>query len=98
MTEILFQKVVKEYRKQAGLSLRGFADSLNEKLINTDVSHTTIATWESKPIEPNDLRFFFECLATYQDWRMAFAVDCFCAMFPDLVESGVISFKLPIAE
>ena len=83
MTEIMFQKVVKNYRERAGLSLRGFAEALNEKLINTDVSHTTISTWESKPIEPNDLRFFFEIIATYEDWRRAFAVDCFCEFHAD---------------
>lgn len=98
MTEIMFQKVVKKYRQNAGLSLRGFAETLNEKLINTDVSHNTIASWENKAIEPNDLRFFFEVMATYKDWRRDFSIDCFCAMFPDLVESGLIRFKLPVAE
>jgi hypothetical protein len=97
MTEIMFQKVVKKYREDSGHSLRGFADALNEKLINTDISHATIANWENKPIEPDNLRFFFECLATYEDWRRAFAADSLCAMFPDLVESGLISFKLPLA-
>lgn len=91
----MFQKVVKKYRENSGLSYRGFADALNEELINTDVSHTTISNWENKPIEPDNFRFFFEVMATYTDWRRGFAIDCFCAMFPDLVESGLISFRLP---
>lgn len=91
-------QVVNEYQEMHGLSLRRFAEALNEKLINTDVSHATVARWkdEEKPSEP-DVRFLFECLATYEDWRRAFAVDCLTAMFPDLVQSGVVTFKLPLA-
>lgn len=91
-------QVVREYQDIQGLSLRRFADALNEKLINTDVSHATVARWkdEKKPSEP-DVRFLFECMATYQDWRRAFAMDCLSEMFPDLVESGIVAFKLPMA-
>jgi hypothetical protein len=91
-------QVVQEYQEVHGLSLRKFADALNEKLINTDVSHATVARWKDreKPSEP-DVRFLFECLATYQDWRRAFAVDCLNEMFPDLVQSGVVEFRLPLA-
>ena len=91
-------EVVNEYRTVHGFSLRKFADALNSKLINTDVSHATVARWEDESThsEP-DVRFLFECLATYQDWRRGFAIDCLTAMFPDLVQSGTVTFKLPIA-
>jgi transcriptional regulator with XRE-family HTH domain len=89
-------QVVIGHRTAMGYSLRKFAEALNSQLINTDVSHATVARWEdeSSHAEP-DLRFLFECLATYQDWRRTFAVDCFTSMFPDLVESGVVTFHLP---
>jgi len=83
--------VVNQYRANRRLSLRKFADALNEKLVNTDVSHATVARWEDEITftEP-DVRFLFECLATYTDWRRAFAIDCLNAMFPDLIQSGVM--------
>lgn len=91
-------KIVHDYQDLHRLSLRKFADALNEKLINTDVSHATVARWkdEYKPSEP-DVRFLFECIATYEDWRAHFALECLKAMFPDLVARGVVTFKLPLA-
>jgi len=88
-------KVVSKYRLSQELSLRKFADALNSQLINTDVSHATVARWEdeSSHAEP-DVRFLLECLATYEDWRRAFAVDCLSSMFPDLVDSGTITFHI----
>ena len=87
-------QVVSQYRKLHGLSLRKFADALNEQLVNTDVSHATVARWEAEvnSFEP-DLRFLFECLASYTDWRRAFAIDCLSAIFPDLVQSGLVTFR-----
>jgi transcriptional regulator with XRE-family HTH domain len=86
-------QVVIECRTVQGLSLRRFADALNTQLVNAEISHATVARWEneSSHSEP-DVRFLFECLATYQDWRWVFAVDCISAMYPNLVESGTIVF------
>ena len=91
-------EVVKTYREKTDLSLRGFADALNEKLINTGVTHTTVNRWEDEksPYEP-DMRLLFECIATYHDWRAQFAVDCLRPMWPDLTDSGKVVFKLPEA-
>jgi len=87
--------VIKEYREVHGLSLRKFADAINEKLINTNVTYGTVNRWEDEkiPYEP-DMRLLFECIATYDDWRRAMAIDCFYAMFPDLVQRGIVSFKI----
>ena len=87
-------QIVSQYRRNHGLSLRKFADALNEQLINTDVSHATIARWEAEIniFEP-DLRFLFECLASYTDWRRSFAIDCLSAIFPDLVQTGLVVFR-----
>lgn len=97
MTEI--NQVVKAYRKKQDLSLRKFADQINQQLINTDVTHQTVSRWESEetPAEP-DMRLLFECVATYTDWRAHFAVDCLRSMFPDLFNSGIVRIDLPKAE
>ena len=90
--------ITKSYRAQKELSLRQFAVAINEKLINTDVSYATISRWEDEQAvyEP-DMRLLFECLATYSDWRSRWAVECLEAMWPDLVTSGRVSFRVEIA-
>lgn len=97
MTEI--HQVTIAHRKAQGLSLRRFAHEINSKLINTDISHTTVARMESeeKPMEP-DMRLLFECLATYSDWRAEWARDCLQSMWQDLFMSGVVRIELPKAE
>ncbi len=91
-------EICRAYRTSQRLSLRDFAQAINEDLINTGVSFGTINRWEDeqKPYEP-DMRLLFECIATYRDWRAAFAIDCLKAMWPDLVQSGIVQFKLPMA-
>lgn len=97
MTETF--EVVKAYRTAQKLSLRKFADEINEKLINTDISHTTVARMEDdqRQIEP-DMRLLFECIATYSDWRAEWARDCLKSMWHDLFLSGVVRVELPKAE
>jgi hypothetical protein len=92
-------QVTRVYRKKLGLSLRRFADGINERLINTDISHTHIARLEDEqnPIEP-DMRLLFECLATYTDWRAEWARDCLRSMWHDLFLSGVVRVELAQAE
>lgn len=95
MEEQLFQKIVKEYRNQSGLSVRKFAEALTEKLVNTSVSGNTINQWENDPNRMPDLYFFFNCYTTYTDWRMYFAVDALKALMPHVFDSGMIAFHLP---
>lgn len=92
-------EVTKTYRKGKKLTLRQFADEINEKLVNTSVTYATVNRWEMDDhyYEP-DMRLLFECLATYADWRRAWAVDCLKAMFPDLFLTGVVRIELPVAE
>ena len=91
--------VMKSHRTKQDLTLRKFADMINQHLINTDVTYATIHRWEdeTKQYEP-DMRLLFECVATYRDWRAEWAVDCLKSMWPDLFNSGVIQFNLPKAE
>lgn len=92
-------EIVKIYRTGQRLSLRDFADRINEKLINTGVTYGTVNRWEDekRPYEP-DMRLLFECLATYKDWRANWASECLAAMYPDLFQSGIVRVKLPVAE
>jgi transcriptional regulator with XRE-family HTH domain len=92
-------KVCRTYRAKTGLSLRRFADAINEKLVNTDVSFGTVNRWEAeeRPYEP-DMRLLFECLSTYTDWRAKWAADCLRAMWPDLTSSKIVVIDLPKAE
>jgi len=91
-----FHEVVKQYRKDQEKTVRGFADSLNEKLINTGISYATVSRWENveRHYEP-DLNFLFELFVTYTDWRMHFAIDSLKAIMPHVFDSGMIIFHLP---
>jgi hypothetical protein len=98
MMEITFQEVVKETRRQQALSVRGFADKLTEKLVNVSVSGETISKWENDPNRAPDLYLFLNCVTTYTDWRMQFAVDSLKAILPHVFDSGIVTFHLPKAE
>lgn len=89
-------QIVKAYRTSQRLSLRKFADEINQRLVNTDVTYGTVNRWEDGDYEP-DMRLLFECVATYRDWRAEFAVDCMKAMWPDLTENKIVQFNLPKA-
>lgn len=95
--EQTFQNVVKAYRQKSDLTVRQFADALNEKLINTNISKSTISLWETKDNIAPSLEFLFECFVTYTDWRMYFAVDSLKATMPHVFESGMVTFHLPKA-
>ncbi len=88
-------EITQKYRTQQNLSYRAFAQAINQRLINTDVSYSKVHRWENKNYEP-ELELLFECIATYRhDWRAKWAVENICAMFPDLVDSGIVAFNLP---
>src|SRR5688572_9340546 len=98
MDEQTFQKVVKEYRNQEGLSVRGFAYMLTEKIVNYSLSGQTISSWEKEPNRAPDLYLFFNIFTTYTDWRRQFAVDSLKAIMPHVFDSGMVTFHLPKAE
>lgn len=95
--ELTFQQVVKDYRNQQGLSVRGFSEKLTEKFVNVSLSGETISKWENNPNRAPDLYFFLNCITTYTDWRMNFAVDCLRALMPHVFDSGIVTFNLPKA-
>lgn len=92
-----FQDIVKEYRRTQKLSVRGFADKLTEKLVNVSLSGETISKWENDPNRAPDLYLFLNCVTTYTDWRMHFAVDSLKALMPHVFDSGMVTFHLPIS-
>ena len=91
-------QVTQLHRQEQGLTQRAFANAINAQLVNTYVSHSKIDRWESGLYEP-PLNLLFECIATYpHSWIARWAVDNFKAMYPDLIDNGIISFNLPKAE
>src|SRR5689334_9849631 len=93
-----FQNVVRNYRRQSGHSVRGFAEWLTEKIVNTSLSGETISKWENDPNRAPDLYLFFNIYTTYTDQRMHFAVDSLKALLPHVFDSGMVTFHLPKAE
>lgn len=98
MQKQTLQIVVKEYRRIQGISLRGFAEQLTEKLVNASLTGQTISTWETDPNRAPDLYLFLNCITTYTDWRMMFAVDALKAIMPHVFDSGMVTFHLPKQE
>ena len=92
---ISFQQVVKEYRHENKLSLRGFAEQITEGLSSTSVSGQTISRWEKGLSPAPDLYLFLNCITTYTDWRRDFAVDSLRAVMPHVFKDGVVTFNLP---
>ena len=88
-----------KHRKAQKLSYRGFEEAINKKLINTSVSFSQIRRFEAKTgyYEP-DMRLLFECLATYDNWVAVWAIECLMAMWPDLVQRGIVSFRFPLIQ
>ena len=93
--EQTFQLVVKAYRAKQGLTVRSFADALNQKLINTSISHGAISRWETEENVSPDLNIFFEMLVTYTDWRHQFAIDSIKSIMPHVFETGMMTFRIP---
>jgi hypothetical protein len=89
-------EVTKSHRDKQNLTVRGFSDAINAKLLNTGISPSMVSRIENEHYEP-PLNLIFECIATYPGtWISLWAIDNFCAMYPDLVQNGIITFNLPI--
>ena len=89
------QSVVRRYMEAGKFTQDGFADALNESLINTNISRVSVSNWSNGKYEPEtDLLLVLLCV--YGDWRMRFAVDALMAKLPEVFESGIV--KLPLAK
>ena len=79
--------VVKAWRQAQGLTLRAFAEALNEGLRNTGVSFQAVGAWEKGRNEP-DTDFLLMCMVVYGDWRSKFALACLRAKMPEFWADG----------
>jgi transcriptional regulator with XRE-family HTH domain len=78
------RKIVSEYRKQRGESLRDFAKALTDGLKEGDqVSYQTIKNWEDGIHQPK-FDFLLTLVMTLRDWRSDFAFDVLSAMKPEI--------------
>lgn len=91
------QSVIRRYMKAGGLTQEMFANGLNEKLINMNVSRASVSYWLNGKYEP-ETDLLFELLRVYGDWRRQFAIDALGAKFPEIFKSGIMRIELPKAE
>jgi transcriptional regulator with XRE-family HTH domain len=87
--------IAREYRKRMELTYRSFAEALTEHLVNTGISHTSIANWE-KGINDPSTDFLLTCLVVHQDWRRQFAIDCLQAKLPEVFARAASSIRILI--
>lgn len=87
---------MKAYIKTHGLTQDRFALALNESLVNTDVSRVAVTNWCNSKSSPST-DFLLVCAVVYKDWRRTWAVSCLKVKLPEVFDSGVLEFKLPLA-
>lgn len=76
-------KVVKEFFEKEALTQKGFADALNERLVEIGVSRVSVSNWLRGRNEP-ETDFLEAMLVAYDsaDWRFAFALACLVVKSP----------------
>ncbi len=77
-----FTQIVLEYRHYQKLSLRAFANQINEKSI-VHLCHQTISNWEKGICTPV-YHSLIPIALLYGDWRRDFAIDALAALHPNL--------------
>ncbi len=85
-------ELVKNEMSGNSLTQQGFADAVNESLVDTGVSRVSVSHWMNGRNEP-ETDFLEAMLVAYDpgDWRFSFALACLAAKSP-LVwgEQGVV--------
>jgi hypothetical protein len=82
MMDMQVKEVVGKYLIQSGLSLRGFAAALTER-IQGEVSHPTVISWRDGKSEPSS-NILALILIRYRDWRFDFALEALEAKAPEI--------------
>jgi len=78
-------QITNTYRRAVDQTYRGFAELLNEHLVNTNITYASVMNWERGMTVPNtDLLLVL--LMVHGDWRRQFAIDCLCAKLPEVFE------------
>jgi hypothetical protein len=88
--------VMEAYLNATELTHQDFADAVTEHLVNTNVSRVAVTNWKNSKAVPNT-DFLLLCATVYTDWRRVWALDCLKVKLPEVFDSGVMEFKLPIA-
>lgn len=87
--------VMKSYMDSYGLTQEKFAAQITASLVNTNISRVSVTNWCNGKSSPST-DFLLVCAVAYEDWRRSWAMSCLKAKLPEVFESGVITFNLPI--
>jgi len=94
---IKISDVMSAYKASYNLTQEKFAEGLNESLVNTNVSRVAVTNWCNSKSSPST-DFLLICAVVYEDWRRSWAMSCLKVKLPEVFDSGVMEFKLPIIE
>lgn len=89
--------VMKAYMDSYSLTQQKFADGLTASLVNTNISRVSVTNWCNGKSSPST-DFLLVCAVAYDDWRRSWAMSCLKAKLPEVFDSGVVTFNLPIAQ
>ena len=88
--------VMESYLETTELTHYEFADAVTEHLVNNNISRVSVTNWANDKSLPST-DFLLLCAVVYTDWRRVWALDCLKVKLPEVFDSGVMEFKLPIA-
>jgi len=91
------EDVMKAYMESYGLTQEKFAALITASLVNTKISRVSVTNWCNAKTSPST-DFLLVCAVVYEDWRRYWALSCLKAKLPEIFESGVITFNLPITK
>mgnify|MGYP001765704847 CR=1 FL=1 len=94
---IKISQVMKAYLDSYDLTQERFADKITASLVNTNISRVSVTNWCNDKSSPST-DFLLLCATVYEDWRRSWAMSCLKAKLPEVFETGVITFNLPVAE
>lgn len=95
--QIRIADVMNTYMESYSLTQDKFAALLNENLVNINIGRVAVTNWCNSKSEPNT-DFLLLCAVVYEDWRRSWAMSCLKVKLPEVFDSGVMEFKLPILE
>jgi hypothetical protein len=95
--ETKVKDVMKAYMDSYDLTQEKFAAQITASLVNTNISRVSVTNWCNSKSSPST-DFLLVCAVTYEDWRRSWAMSCLKAKLPEVFETGVVTFNLPIAE
>jgi hypothetical protein len=90
-------EVMKQYLESYDLTQEKFAAQITASLVNTNISRVSVTNWCNSKSSPST-DFLLLCAVVYEDWRRSWAMSCLKAKLPEVFETGVITFNLPVAE